>query len=101
MASHYDIGDVVRLTATFLSTGSTAIDPTEVTFYIEKPGSTVAASTFVYSSSTEITRASAGVYYVDVSCTGSGAYEYRFTSTGTAAASEEGFFYVRGRRVTT
>ena len=100
MANRYDIGDVVRVTATFLSTGSTYTDPTEVTLRYSNPSSTVAASTWVYSSSTEITRLSAGIYYADIPCTGAGAYEYRFTSTGTSAASEEGFFYVRARRVT-
>jgi len=105
MGSTYDIGDLVRVTGTFTDTGGTVADPTTVTFLYDTPNST--APTIATRTSTAagavngITKASTGVYYYDVPTTGRGLYETRFTSTGTLTASEESWFSVRPRRVTT
>ena len=105
MASTYDIGDVVRVAGTFTDTGSVVGDPTTVNFLFDTPTST--APTTATRTSTAlglvgtIGRASTGVYYYDITSTGRGLYETRFTSTGTLAASGESWFSIRPRRVTT
>lgn len=105
MPSTYDIGDVIRVTGTFTDTGGTIGDPSGVSFLYDTPTST--APTTATRSSTAlgvvggIARASTGVYYVDVTATGQGLYETRFTSTGSLAASGESWFSIRPRRVTT
>ena len=105
MPSTYDIGDVIRVTGTFTDTGGTVGDPTTVNFLYDTPTST-APSTAARTSTAAgvvggIAKASTGVYYVDITATGRGLYETRFTSTGSLAASGESWFSVRPRRVTT
>jgi len=111
MATTYDIGDVVRVASKFTtSTGSTAgADPATVNFAYDTPTS-VAATTDQITTPTTIgsaslihtltTTPSTGEFYVDITATGKGLYEYRWTSTGTIATSEEAWFSVRARRVT-
>ena len=100
MASTYDIGDRIRETVTFKNASSAVADPTAVKCHVENPAGTV--TTHIYAISTgEIVRSSTGVYYLDVTTTGHGQYEVRWTGTGTVVASVEGWFSVRPRRVTT
>ena len=105
MGTTYDIGDVVRVTGTFTDTGSALGDPTTVNFLVDTPTSTAPTTATRTSTSTGdvggIYRYSTGVYYYDVTTTGRGLYETRFTSTGTLAASGESWFSIRPRRVTT
>ena len=49
----------------------------------------------------DIVKASTGVFYIDVFTTSSGTYEYRWTSTGNVAQTDEAWFFVRPRRVVT
>ena len=105
MPSTYDIGDVIRVTGTFTDTGGTVGDPTTVNFLYDTPTST-APSTATRTSTAAgvvggIAKESTGVYYVDMTATGRGLYETRFTSTGSLAASGESWFSIRPRRVTT
>lgn len=111
MATTFDIGDVIRVKATFTtSTGSTTpADPTSVNFAYDTPTSTAPTTDTIVPPSTiggaslihTDTTGSTGQFYVDITATGKGLYEYRWTSTGTLATSEESWFSVRGRRVTT
>ena len=105
MPSTYDIGDVVRAIGTFTDTGGNVGDPTTVNFLIDTPTST-APSTFTRTSTStgavgSINKETTGVYFYDFTATGKGLYEWRFTSTGTLAASGESWASVRPRRVTT
>ena len=102
MATTYDVGDIVRISSTFTDTGGTRADPTTVYFAYENPAGVSYSTT--YTGVGDVIKASTpstGVYYYDVSCTGQGQYEYRFTSTGLITASAEAYFSVRGRRVST
>ncbi len=100
MANTYDIEDTVRSAVAYLSTNSTAIDPTTVRFHKETPAGVV--SSILYSAGTgDVVRASQGNYYIDITTTSSGTYELRWTSTGTAAQTNESWFFVRTRRVST
>lgn len=102
MATTYDIGDVVRVSSTFTDTGGNRADPTTVYFAYETPDGTAYSTT--YTGIGDIVQASTpstGVFYYDITTTGLGQYEYRFSSTGLITASAESYFSVRGRRVTT
>ena len=99
MASTFDIGDVVRISSTFLSTAGTAADPTTVYFAYENPAGVSYSTT--YTGAADIVKVTTGVYYYDITTTGYGLYEYRFSSTGLITAAAEHYFSVRPRRVTT
>ena len=105
MPSTYDIGDVVSIFGTFTDTGGNLGDPSGVSFLYDTPTST--APTTATRASTAlgvvggISRVSTGLYQYDITATGRGLYETRFTSTGSLAASGESWFSVRPRRVTT
>ena len=105
MGSTYDIGDVVRITGTFTDTGGSPGDPTVVHFAYDTPTSTAPTTATRPGASTGevngIVRSSSGVYYYDITTTGRGLYETRFTSTGVLQASGESWFSVRPRRVST
>ena len=107
MASTYDIADVIRVWGRFTtSTGSTDYkDPTSVNFAYDTPTSTAPTTDVItppttIGSASLIHRSDTGEFYVDITTTGRGLYEYRWTSTGTLATSEESWFSVRPRRVT-
>jgi len=95
MANTYDIGDIVRVSSAFTQSG-VAVDPTTVSLIVLAPDRT--ATTYTVGEGT-VLKDSAGNYHVDVPATQTGTYRYRWVSTGTGAAAEEGFFEVRTQRV--
>jgi len=105
MASTYDVGDVITVTGEFTDTGGTPGDPTTVNFLYDSPTSTAPTTATRPGATTGevdgITRVSSGVYQYDVTATGAGLYETRFSSTGSLQASGEGWFSVRPRYVST
>ena len=95
-ANNYDIGDVVRLSATFRTTAGALADPTKVTFKYQDPsGNTVT----VTSTAAGVIHPSSGLYYTDISPDETGVWEYRIYSTGSVASSTEDWFRVRTQRV--
>ena len=91
MATTYDKGDLVRLTATFTVSGAVT-DPTTVILYI-RSGSGV-LTTLVYGSSS-ITKVSVGVYRYDYSATKVGDVYFSWIGTAPAQAVEQGSFFVK------
>ncbi len=105
MPTTYDQGDIIRAIGTFTDTGGTVGDPTTVNFLIDTPTS-VAPTTFTRTDTStggvgSISKETTGGYFHDFTATGKGLYEWRFTSTGTLAASGESWASIRPRRVTT
>lgn len=97
MAIHtYDIGDVVRIFSTFTQ-NAVGIDPSTVTLKLVRPDATT--QSYTYAGAT-VTKDSTGNYHVDVAPAVNGTYKYRWSSTGTGAAAEEGQFQVRAQKVT-
>lgn len=96
MASTYDIGDTVRLRATYTDTGGTATNPTTVTFVWEDPSGNFSTR---ISGSSNVMNPSVGTFHTDFITDEAGLWEYRVSSTGTIIASEEDYFIVRARRV--
>ena len=88
----YDIGDLVRCTGTFASSG-TNVNPDAIMFKVKTPAGVV--TTLTYGTDAALVRDSTGVYHVDVSVAEAGEYVYRFWSTGTGQAASEGQFVVK------
>ncbi len=88
----YDIGDLVRCTGTFASSG-TNVNPDAIMFKVKTPAGVV--TTYTYGTDAALVRDATGVYHVDVSATEAGQYVYRFWSTGIGQAAAEGQFLVK------
>lgn len=89
----YDRGDLVGVQATFKTADGTLVDPTAVTFMVRNPDDRV--TTFVYGTDSDLTRISAGFYQCVLDINKAGTWHYRWASTGTGQAAEEGSFIVR------
>lgn len=107
MATTYDIGDEIRAHGKFSTSTAAAdlgnyIDPTLVTFKMDKPDGSSTSDTLATgtTSSTLIKRLSTGEFYVDIITTAAPIYEWRWSSTGNIDTSQEDWFSVRDRRVT-
>lgn len=88
----YDIGDLVRCTGTFASSGAN-VNPSAVLFKVKTPAGTI--TTYTYGTDVALVRDSTGIYHVDVDATEAGEWTYRFWSTGTGQAAAEGQFIVK------
>jgi hypothetical protein len=89
----YNVGDQVRLTATFADSDAAPADPTTVTCLVKRRYQIVPTTT-TYTYPDTITKASTGVYYIDVVPSDEGIWDYRWVATGTVVAAEEGSFNV-------
>lgn len=81
MADRHVVGDTVRLKNTFKVAG-TVTDPTTVALVVTDPS--LVATTYTWAGA-EVTKASTGVFYRDVTVDEAGLWTYKFTGTGTAA----------------
>lgn len=91
--NQYSKGDLVRCSASFADSAGTATNPTAVLCQVKTPAGTT--TTYTYGTDAELVRASTGNYYVDVDASLVGTYHYRFYSTGTGQAADEGSFRVK------
>lgn len=91
---NYDVGDLLRLRATFVSTDLTTLaDPSTILFRILPPGATAVAC---YSFGTgSITRAGVGAYYKEITPDVYGVWTYNVLATGGVQAVEEWQFNVK------
>ena len=89
----YDVGDKIRITATFTNLAGTATDPTAVTFKIKLPSGTT--TTYIYGTDAELVKSATGIYYVDWTFSLADSHRYMFSGTGTVTASDEGTLLVR------
>lgn len=89
----YDLGDQVRLSATFTDADGAAVDPTVITVKYADP--TGAVTDLTYDVDLAVTRDGDGTYYVDFVPTAAGTWRYRWESTGAVTAAAEGAFQVR------
>ena len=89
----YDAGDLVRITGTLATEAGVNVDPATLVCKVKAPDATV--TTYTYGTTAFPVRSGAGVFYVDYTPTMKGRHIYRFVSTGTGQAVDEGVFYVR------
>jgi hypothetical protein len=93
--SQYDLYDLVRLTATVVSTDlSTLADPSSITFYVRSPAGSVA--TYPYGvAAASVIRDGVGRYWKEVTGDMDGRWAYFSRATGGVQANEEWYFDVR------
>ena len=89
--SRYDIHDLVRFIATFVSTdGVTPADPSTVTFLMKDASSIVGSYQFTGGAGGgSITRVGVGAYAKDLTLSVTGSTFYRWEGTGGVQAAEE------------
>jgi hypothetical protein len=89
--SRYDVHDLVRFIATFVSTdGLTPADPSTVTFLFKDSAGSVGSYQYVGGAGGgSITRINVGAYAKDVTLTQVGSSFYRWEGTGGVQAAEE------------
>jgi hypothetical protein len=87
----YDVGDVVRATASF-KVGGVLTDPSTITFKYKNPTGTIATKLY---SLGEVTKDSTGIFHYDLPVDAAGTWYYRWSSTGTAAGAAEVQMQVR------
>lgn len=99
MDRHFAYGALVRITATFLgSVTSATVDPVNVfgQYNAQALGIT---TTYTYGVDAELVKAGSGVYYFDIDTTeSSGVIFWRVYSTSNGQAAAEGRIYVRPRQ---
>ncbi len=93
----YDIGDVVRLSATFADDAGVATDPDTVTVLYRVHGQD--PTSLAYPTDPEVIKDGTGEYHTDVVLTSHGLHWYRWESTGAAQAAEQSSFSVRRNRL--
>ena len=90
----YNVGDQVRLTATFTDSVGAVADPTTVTCLVRRRYQYPTVTTTTYTYPATVTKSGTGVYYVDVTPDTEGIWDYRWVATGTVIAAEESAFNV-------
>lgn len=91
---NYDVGDLLRLRATFVSTDLvTPADPSTIIFRVLSPATTVAC--YAYGAGASVTRAATGAYYKDITPDVYGVWAYGALATGGIQAAEEWTFTIK------
>lgn len=90
MTTLYDVGDVARLTATFVGDAG-PLNPAAVTLRVKRPSGVT--------STVATTNPAVGSYQADLLVDEAGVWSYRWQSTGVGAAAEEDTFRVRVQQV--
>ena len=93
-------GDVARVSTTsvFTNAAGTATDPDTVTFKVWQHGALASATSYVYGTDPEVTKAGTGDYYVDIpipyALTSRGLWKVEVRGEGTVDAVEQTEFNV-------
>ena len=96
MSSEYILGNVVRCSVSFRNEAGILADPTAVIFKLRLPSGTI--TTYTFGVGVVIVKDGVGLYRVDVDAGFCGIWEYRFYSTGSGQAAEEGKFQIVSSR---
>lgn len=86
----YNIGDLLRIQATFKNLSGVNVDPTNVTLKVKNPAGTV--TTYTYP--TNVQRNGTGVFYYDYLVQASGVHYFNWAGTGAYTAADEASFTV-------
>jgi hypothetical protein len=89
----YDKADLVRIKATFRDpeASDAYVDPATIALKVKDPASVT--TTYTYAGG-QVTKDSIGHYHRDVSVDTAGLWHYRWETTGTYQAAQEGSFTV-------
>lgn len=83
----YDVGDQVKLTATFTNASAVAADPTAVTVKTKTPAGVT--TTYTYGVDNEVVKSATGIYYILLTLATAGLWYVRFAGTGAIVAAAE------------
>lgn len=83
----WDVGTTVRLTVQFKNLDGALADPDSVTAKVQDPSGS--------ESTPDATKASTGVYYIDIDTDEAGDWYARMTGTGAVKAAFEGKFVAK------
>ncbi len=92
MSNTYVKGTDVTVSAVFKNAAGVAADPTAVFFSVKDPEGT--ETDYTYGVGIAIVKDSTGNYHINVDANMPGTWHYRFYSTGTVKAADEGAFTV-------
>ena len=96
----YDIGDLIRMRATFTNSAGAVVDPSSVSLQYRALAFDPASVTTLIFGVNSIVKASTGDYYHDYSATSSaGEWRFRWNGTGANAAAAEDSIKLRERYV--
>lgn len=90
--NEYEKDQLVRVSAAYTTQAGSGQDPDNVFLDITDPDGVV--TTYEYLVDAEIVRSSLGAFYADISVGTSGAWRYKWYSTGSGQASERHTFHV-------
>jgi hypothetical protein len=90
--SYYDLGDLVKVSGAFTDADDVAQDPAAVYVQIKTPAGTV--TSYQYGVDADVVKAGTGSYYINVDADEVGLWDYRWYSTGSGQAADEGQFRV-------
>lgn len=88
----FQVGDVKRASTAFLSLVGVALDPTQVYFQYQRPGTSTTV-TLHYGVDVQVFRTGVGLYYVDMNCDTAGTWYYQWRATGVGESCVEAAFY--------
>lgn len=87
----YQVGDLLRLKATFTDVDGAVADPSTVTVTVLAPSGTETEKTYAAG---DLVRVSTGIYYYDFTVTESGRHYFTWDAGGAYVASDQGAFQV-------
>jgi hypothetical protein len=90
MINVWQLGDLVRLSATYKDLADALVDPTSVQLEVTRPSG--ALDSYTWPAGPTLTRESLGVFRRDYAITERGRHYYRWISTGNGQAAEPGEF---------
>lgn len=93
LTNRYDIGDLVRISGSFVDDAGDAANPVNVTIQYKNPSGEV--TELVYGTDPEVQRPSTGEFYVDITVDEPGYWFYRIASSGIVQDAAEGQFFVK------
>ena len=94
----FDVGDLVRVSASFVNTSGSLADPARVYCKYKLPSNSTAS--FAYGSASELNKDATGAYHIDISISEAGTWYYRFWSgSGAGQTAGEALFQVRKQNV--
>lgn len=92
-ANEYDLGDMVRVSASFTNIDGVAADPTAVTLQVRRPDTSI--TTYTYGADPEIVKTDVGQYRADLDIDQEGTWRFRWAGVGAVQAAHESVFYIR------
>lgn len=85
--SHFDLGDLMRVSAVFTDLSDNLVDPDTVTFSVLHDDDE--AISYSYGTDIEVVQDGVGEYHLDISLDDTGFWRVRVASTGDGQGAEE------------